>query len=89
MDREKREDVSGACSFPSEQEAQRVDSIRAQVYAELRGKRYPMKAINLIANLGLPNTEATKSNLRQILYRAEKNGDVHVCQRGLYMWRDW
>lgn len=66
--------------------ATRRDSLRAQVYAELQDKRYPLKVLDFITNLDLPSTETTKSNLRQILQRAEKNGEVAVSRRGEYYW---
>jgi hypothetical protein len=66
--------------------ATRIDSMKTKALEELKTKRYPMKVMDLIATLGLPNTDHTKNNLRQILHTAEKHGDVAVSKRGEYYW---
>jgi putative DNA primase/helicase len=66
--------------------ASRIASTRGLVLAELQARGYPMKVAELIQNLALPNTESTKSNVRLILSRAEKDGDVAMSKRGEYYW---
>jgi hypothetical protein len=66
--------------------ASRLDSLNTLALTELRDKRYPMKVLELIQNLQLPNTDATKANLRKILSRAEKAGDLAQSKRGEYYW---
>jgi hypothetical protein len=64
----------------------RVDSMRLKTLEALREKRFPMKVMDIIANLGFPNTTQTKDNLRQILHKAERDGDVAQSKRGEYYW---
>lgn len=66
--------------------ASRMASTKNLVMTELQDRRYPMKVAELIQNLALPNTESTKSNVRLILSRAEKDGDVAMSKRGEYYW---
>jgi hypothetical protein len=64
----------------------RLDTVKALVLGELKLRRHPMRVRDLIANLKLPDTEATKANLRQILRRADRDRDVAMSQSGEYYW---
>jgi hypothetical protein len=66
--------------------ASRLESLRLKTLEELRSKHYPMKVAELIESLQLPTTEATKNHLRQILYQAEKRGEVASSKRGEWYW---
>jgi hypothetical protein len=66
----------------------RRESLRTMVYAELSTHRIPVTAGELIATLGLPNTQRSKDAMRQILHRAEKDGNVASSKRGEYYWID-
>jgi putative DNA primase/helicase len=66
--------------------ASRLDSMKSLVLTELQARGYPMKVVELMQNLGLPTTESTKANIRQILGRAEKAGDIAMSKRGEYYW---
>jgi hypothetical protein len=66
--------------------ASRMDSLKAKALEELRNRRYPMSIPELIACLNLPSTDQIKSNLRQILHRAERDGDIAILKRGEYHW---
>jgi hypothetical protein len=64
----------------------RLDTVRALVLGELKLRRHPMRVHDLIVNLKLPDTEATKNHIRQVLYHAERAGEVACSRRGEYYW---
>jgi putative DNA primase/helicase len=64
----------------------RLDSMKNTVLGELKSRRYPMKAADLIVNCGLVNTDKTRDNVRQILHLAEKDGLLASSKRGEYYW---
>jgi hypothetical protein len=66
--------------------ASRVESLRLKTLEELKSKGYPIKVPQIIENLQLPNTEATKNHLYQILHQAAKRGEVTDSKRGEWYW---
>lgn len=64
----------------------RLDSMYIRATEALMNAGYPMKVQDVIDHCNFPNTSATKNNLRQIFYRAEKGGNVAQSKRGEYYW---
>jgi hypothetical protein len=64
----------------------RLDSIKTKILDELKTRRYPMKVADLILHCGLVNTDKSRDNVRQILHRAEHEGDVASSKRGEFYW---
>jgi hypothetical protein len=64
----------------------RLASMKTKVLDELKARHYPMKVADLILHCGLVNTDLTRDNLRQILHRAEQEGQVASSKRGEYYW---
>lgn len=64
----------------------RREGVKRQVYDILKSRGYPMNVADIISECGLLNTEQVKSNVRQILRRAETDGDVACSKRGEYYW---
>lgn len=61
-------------------------ALRQKVYTALMTYRMAMTMGELLAELEMPNTAATRSGLGMVLIRAQKAGDIHKTERGKYIW---
>jgi hypothetical protein len=64
----------------------RQSILKQKVLEELKNRGYPMKVTEMVDALGEMNTTQKKDQVRQILHRAERDGDVAVSKRGEYYW---
>ena len=64
--------------------ASRLASVKLQVLRMLEGKGHPMSMTDLLVACGLPQADHVKANIRQILHRAETDGQIASSRRGEY-----
>lgn len=61
-------------------------NMRMNVLNVLSGIRTPMSITDLLVAMELPDSRAMRQSLAQILFRAQKSGDVQKTTRGQYVW---
>lgn len=68
----------------------RTGIMKQHVHEELKTRGYPMKVLDvlhaLVAKELVKNTDQTKDQIRQILYRGERDGELACSRRGEYYW---
>lgn len=60
--------------------------LRQQVTGILSLNPRPWPIADLLSELDMPDTKATRNSLYQILYRMQKSNEVQKTTRGLYVW---
>jgi hypothetical protein len=60
--------------------------LRQRVIEALSGFQQPMSIPDLLAALQMPDSKALRNQLYQILFRAQKSGEVQKTTRGQYVW---
>jgi RecA-family ATPase len=60
--------------------------LRFKVLEALSGYGGPMSTSDILAALDIPESIQMKANLRKVLWRAERDGEVQKTKRGSYVW---
>lgn len=60
--------------------------LRQKLIEALSGFQQPMGMADMLAALQMPDSRAIRNNIYQILFRAQKSGEVQKTTRGQYVW---
>lgn len=71
---------------PPKADTGQYGEIRQKVYTALMTYPRAMSVVEILAACEIPDTKQTRSQLYNVLVRAEKDGDVHKVARGKYIW---
>lgn len=62
--------------------------LRQRMCTLLSTQPKPWTILDMLMELQIPDSKATRNNLYQILFRLQKSGEVQKTTRGLYVWMD-
>ena len=60
--------------------------LRQRVIETLSGFQQPMSMPDILAALNIPDSKTVRNNIFQILFRAQRSGEVQKTTRGQYVW---
>lgn len=61
-------------------------AVRQKVYTALMTSPQAMSIVELLGACAMPDTRQTRNNLYIVLFRAQKEGDIHKVEKGKYIW---
>ena len=61
-------------------------ALRQKIYTALLNYSQAMSVSELLGVCEMPDTRSTRNQLYLVLFRAQKEGDVHKVERGKYIW---
>ena len=61
-------------------------ALRQKIYTALLNYSQAMSVSEILGACEMPDTRSTRNQLYLVLFRAQKEGDVHKVERGKYIW---